>query len=288
MKAFALVALGSLCLQLGSASASFAFSGLGVSTVASLRWLVAASLMLVAVRPKVRGRSRFSWTIIVAFGICMATTNLLFYGAISRMPLGNAVTIQYLGPCVVALIGSRKITEAGWAVAALAGVALVARPVGYFDLWGLVLSLGAATTLGAYTVLAGKLGREHSTSSDVALAMGVAALATLPLGLPRVSVPTARDWGLIALAALLAGILTNLLDAMAAKRTTSRGMGLFLAMDPLMAIPVGMLLLSQVPSAVELVGMVLAISAGTAMVWTSGNSVSPSKTGTIRSESDSP
>ena len=98
-----------------------------------MRMLIAAIVMLVLIRPKLTGRSKGEWLGIVVYGLAMAAMNICLYSAIDRIPMGVAVTLEFLGPCVVALAGSRHWREGLCAVVALAGVGLISfTPGGYF------------------------------------------------------------------------------------------------------------------------------------------------------------
>ena len=131
------VLVGSLSIQLSAAVASDLFDSVGTLGVSGLRMAIAAVVLVALVRPSVRGRSRRAWTGIVLYGVAMAAMNVLFYNAVARLPLGIAVTLEFLGPLTLALIATRSRVGAGCAIVAAAGVVLLANPRPSADWFGI-------------------------------------------------------------------------------------------------------------------------------------------------------
>lgn len=102
----ALVVAGGLSVQFGSAVAALLMPRAGALGVVTLRLVVAAVVLLVVCRPKLRGHSRADWGTVVAFGVAMGAMNMLFYQALDRIPLGAAVTLEVLGPLALSVIAS--------------------------------------------------------------------------------------------------------------------------------------------------------------------------------------
>src|SRR4051794_26853676 len=118
--------LGScVSLQVGAAGAAQLFPTMGSAGVTLLRLLVAALVLLAATRPHVHRWTRRQWVAVVAFGLCLAGMNGSFYAAIARIPLGAAVTIEFLGPLALAAVLSRRVRDLGWVALAAAGVGLL-------------------------------------------------------------------------------------------------------------------------------------------------------------------
>lgn len=147
---------------------------------------VAATVLLVLVRPSLQGRPRRAWAGIALYGIAMATMNLLFYAAVHRVPLGIAVTLEFLGPFTVAVLGTRSRRGAALPVIALAGVVLISNPTGGMTVPGLLFGLGAAVAFGGYTLLAGRVGGASPGFSGLALSVTVAALALAPFSVAAI------------------------------------------------------------------------------------------------------
>jgi inner membrane transporter RhtA len=130
--ALALVATGAVSVQFGAALATRLFDRVGPAGAVTLRLVIAALLLSIPFllrgpRPALAGKRARDVQVAVLFGLALAGMNLSFYEAIERIPLGVAVTVEFSGPLALALIGSRRLTDAVWAIAAGAGVAFSRR-----------------------------------------------------------------------------------------------------------------------------------------------------------------
>ena len=144
-----------------------------------------ASIVLVAIwTPRVRGRPRRELVLAAVFGLVLAGMNLAFYESIDRIPLGTAVTIEFVGPLAVAVIGSRRPLDLVWVALALAGIlALTQGGTHSLDGLGVALALIAGGLWGAYIILNGRVGRAYERGTGVALSMCIASVALLPVGI---------------------------------------------------------------------------------------------------------
>ena len=104
-----LVLLSVSSTQIGAALAKGLFTALGSAGTVSLRVGFAALILFLIWRPRVRGHTRTSYMNCVLFGLALATMNLCFYSALARIPLGIAVTLEFVGPLSVAIMGSRRL-----------------------------------------------------------------------------------------------------------------------------------------------------------------------------------
>ncbi|MGW6420594.1 EamA family transporter, partial [Streptomyces sp. NPDC055055] len=111
----ALVVAGGLSVQFGSAVAVLLMPRAGALGVVTLRLVLAAAVLLIVCRPKVRGYGRADWGTVLAFGTAMAGMNILFYQAADRIPLGAAVTLEVLGPLILSVVASRRLVNLLWA-----------------------------------------------------------------------------------------------------------------------------------------------------------------------------
>jgi len=143
----ALVVMSCAAVQSAAAVSSSLFDQLGVTAVVGLRQLVAAVFLGVVVRPRLTGRSRRQWVIVLVFGAAIAAMNLTFYHAVAVLPLGVAATLLYLGPFSLAAASIRRRWEIVLPVMALIGVALVSRPTGDVSAAGIIIGLGSAVAL---------------------------------------------------------------------------------------------------------------------------------------------
>ena len=181
--AIGLVLAGALSVHSGSAVAASLFPRAGVWAVVALRLTIGAVVLLAVCRPAIRGRSRADWLLVATFGAALAGMNTVFYAAIGRIPLGIAVTLEVLGPLTLSVVAARRASAWVWAGLALAGVVLLGR--GGFDRLdrvGVLLALVAGALWAAYIVLSSRAGSRFPKADGLALAMGVAAVLTLPLG----------------------------------------------------------------------------------------------------------
>jgi inner membrane transporter RhtA len=174
-------------LQVGTALATSTFAAFGTSGTGGLRFLAGALVLIAFARPRLRGRAARSWMTIAAFGAAMAATNVLLYAAVARIPLGSAVTLEFLGPLGLALLAARHRLDAAWALAAAAGVALLTGgPTGASPA-GIAFALGAGVSVAGSILLARRVIEQTDGAEGLALSVAVATLLTLPASLPAYS-----------------------------------------------------------------------------------------------------
>ena len=170
----ALVLLGIVSVQVGSAVAKQLFPAVGSFGTVALRLFFAAAVLMLWWRPSLR-MDRRMWTVVLSYGVILGLMNLCFYLALARIPLGIAVTIEFLGPLGVALIGSRRWLDALWAVLAAGGVVLLMEGSVDLDLVGVLFALAAGAFWGLYILVSAALGRHTTEGNGLALGMAVAA-----------------------------------------------------------------------------------------------------------------
>ncbi|MFK0096757.1 EamA family transporter [Streptomyces sp. NPDC091040] len=260
----ALVVAGALSVQFGAAIAVLLMPRAGALGVVTLRLAAAALVLLVVCRPKLRGHSRADWGTVVAFGIAMGGMNTLFYQAADRIPLGAAVTLEVLGPLALSVIASRRLVNVVWAALALGGVVLLSG--GGFDRLdpvGAAYALGAGVMWAAYIVFSARTGRRFPQADGLALAMVVAALLSLPLGImdagSRLLVPTTL--GLGAAVALLSSVLPYTLELIALRRLPAPTFAILMSLEPAIAAMAGFLILHQALSVTDALAIALVIGA---------------------------
>ena len=128
-------------VQGGASIAKTLFAALGPAGVATLRTGLAGLLLTVIHRPQIRKFTREQWLCVLFYGFSTGAMNLIFYYGVQRIPLGLAVTVEYLGPLGLALIRSRKATDFLWAILAGLGVAAMLYSV-VFALGGTMNAVG--------------------------------------------------------------------------------------------------------------------------------------------------
>ena len=258
-----LVGIGSV--QFGSALAHTIFHRVGPGGAGFLRLLSAALVLLLIHRPRLRGRDpRGEWLPAVALGLTLAGMNVIFYHAIGRIPLGIAVTIEFIGPLGVAVAGSRRPRDLVWAGLAAAGILALAHGSTHgLDGLGVLFAALAGALWAAYILLQANLGRAFTDGSGLALAMIVATVAQVPDGVAEGGGAMFHPGTLaIGLAVgLLASVIPYSLELEALRRMRASLFGVLMSLEPAAAALAGLLVLSQSLSARELVGIVLVIAA---------------------------
>ncbi|MFN8546643.1 MAG: DMT family transporter [Candidatus Eisenbacteria bacterium] len=242
----ALVLLGIVSVQLGAAIAKHLFAKVGSFGTVSLRLFFAATVLMAMWRPSLRIPRR-AWIVVLAYGVTLGSMNLCFYLALARIPLGIAVTIEFLGPLAVALLGSRRWLDALWAVLAAGGVALLMEGRASRDLVGFLFALGAGACWGLYILLGAALGRHTTEGNGLALGMVVAALVAVPFGVASGGAALIEPRVLIAGlgVALLSSVIPYSLDLEALRRMPPRVFGILMSLEPAMAALIGLVVLHE-------------------------------------------
>jgi len=262
-----LVLGGIVSVQCGAAAATTLFDRLGPQGAVLLRTLFAALALVAIWRPSIRGHTRAEWQLVVLFALSLAAMNLSFYAALDRIPLGIAVTFEFVGPLVVAIAGSRRGRDLLWVALAAAGIALLSPGLGgSIDALGAAFALVAGSFWGAYILLAARLGRVFERGDGLALAMGLSTLVLLPSGLAAGG-GNLFDPGLAATGvavALLSSAIPYSLELEALRRLPARTFGILMSLEPAVAALVGLIFLGQGLAGREIlaIGLVIAASAG--------------------------
>ncbi|WP_330297082.1 EamA family transporter [Streptomyces sp. NBC_00503] len=263
----ALVVTAGVSVQFGAALAVMIMPRAGAAGVVTLRLAAAALVLLLVCRPKVRGYSRSDWTTVWWFGVTMAGMNGLFYQAIDRIPLGPAVTLEVLGPLVLSVVVSRRLMNLLWAGLALAGVVLLSTHggggFGGLDPLGAAYALGAGGMWAAYIVFSARTGRRFPQADGLALAMAVAAVLSLPLGVIEAGsallLPSTLALGLGV--AVLSSVLPYTLELLALRRLPAPTFAILMSLEPAIAATAGFLVLNQALSALDAAAIALVIAA---------------------------
>jgi inner membrane transporter RhtA len=262
-----LVLGGVVSVQVGAALATTLFDELGPAGTVLLRVALAALVLAAIWRPAVRGTPRAALRDVAMFGVTLAGMNLAFYAALDRIPLGIAVTLEFVGPLGVAILASRRRLDVAWAVLAGCGIVLLSpAPGGSIDALGAGLALLAGGFWGAYILLSARVGRVFPGGTGLAMAMVVAAALLVPVGVagggaellePRL---VAVGFGV----AMLSSAIPYSLELEALRRLAAGTFGVLMSLEPAVAALVGLIVLGQGLAAIELVaiGLVVVASAG--------------------------
>jgi inner membrane transporter RhtA len=241
------VLVGIMSTQIGGAIAKTLFDDLGPTGMVFLRTLFAAIALLLLWRPVVEGHDRGDLALAVAFGVTLAAMNLSFYEAIDRIPLGIAVTIEFVGPLAVAVGGSRRALDLVWVVLAAAGILLLARAGGHVNAGGIAFALLAGVFWATYILLSARIGRVFPGGSGLSLAMAVAAVLLVPVGVAGGGSALLRPELLAAAAgvAILSSAIPYSLELAALRTLPTRVLGILLSVEPAMAALAGFVILDQ-------------------------------------------
>jgi inner membrane transporter RhtA len=263
--AVGLVVVACVSPQIGAAFAVTLFDELGPAGAAFLRLTFAAIILLAIWRPRLAGDLRLP----AAFGLALGLMNWTFYEALDRIPLAIAVTIEFTGPLLVAVIGSRRPLDGAWIALAAAGILLLVNPGGgSLDPVGVGFALIAAVCWMSYIYLSKRTGAAFPGGSGLAIAMAVGALVVLPAGVIQADGALMQPHllGSALVVALLSSVLPYSLELEALRRLPEAVFGVLMSLDPAVAALVGFLALGQALDGREVLGiaMVVVASAGAA------------------------
>ena len=242
------VLLSIVSVQGGAAIAKGLFPVLGPAGTTSLRVGISALVLLVVVRPKLRKLSGAQWRAVVPYGLALGLMNLLFYYALARIPLGLAVTLEFVGPLGLALAGSRRWVDVVWALLAAAGIALIAPWQGQgVDLLGMAFALAAGGAWTVYIVLGQRTAAVLPGQQAVAVGMLFAALPVLPMGIASGSLLGLTPHLLLlgSLLALFSSVLPFSLEMQALRTLPTRTFSILMSLEPVAAALSGWLLLGE-------------------------------------------
>jgi len=234
-------------VQSGAAIATKLFADVGPGGAVFLRLVLSAILVTALVRPRVRATSGRDLVLVVGFGLVLAAMNALFYASLDRIPLGVAVTFEFLGPLSVAIGGSRRAMDVLWAALAAAGVVLLTSGGGSLDAAGVELSLAAGVCWAGYILLSQRVGRRFSGMSGLAVALMVGSIGTAPYGIVAGGTHLLRPSvvGKGAAIAVLSSAIPYSLELAALRRLRAATFGVLMSVEPAMAAVCGAVFLSQ-------------------------------------------
>ncbi|RKH37087.1 EamA family transporter [Corallococcus sicarius] len=256
-------------VQGGAALAKGLFPALGAMGATGLRLVLASVMLLAFFRPALTRYTRAQWAAVIPYGLALGVMNLTYYLALARIPLGLTVTLEFVGPFVLAVVGSRRALDFLWVLFAAAGIVLItpwtSRPGG-LDPLGVVLALTAGACWAIYILVGGRLSRLVPEGEGVAAGMVVATLTVLPFALVGGSLERLTP-GLFAAGvgvALLSSALPYSLEMLALGQLSSRAFGILMSLEPAVAALMGWVFLREhlTPLQWLAVGLVSLASAG--------------------------
>jgi inner membrane transporter RhtA len=252
-----LVLTGIVILQVGAALAGRLFGVVSPAAVTGLRlWWAALILgviggrgLVAAVRAVIADRAWRDGAVVVAFGITLGLMNYSIYQSFARIPLGVAVTIEFLGPLAVAVASSRRLVDGLWVLLAGAGVALLSDGLGggHRSMAGIAFALVAATSWAAYILLSRATGRRFTGSAGLTIAMVLAAVVVTPTAIAGASraMLTPSVLGISLAVGLLSSVIPYRLELEALRRIPARVFGIWMSLEPAVAALAGLAILGE-------------------------------------------
>ena len=263
---WALALTAMLSVQLGSALSVDVIHAVGAAGTAWLRLSMGAVVFLLLARPPLRQVRRHDIPALVGLGVTTGLVTIAFLAAIERIPLGAAVSIEFLGPLTVAAIRAHSRRALTWPALALLGVLLLTEPWhGHLNPAGVCFAAMAALGWATYIVLTQRIGDRFTGLGGLSITVPIAALTAATVGIPQ-AVGHMTPGILLAAAglAVLLPVLPFALEMLALRQMTSTAFGTLMALEPAIGVALGLVVLHQTPAAIHIVGITLVVCAGAA------------------------
>jgi inner membrane transporter RhtA len=240
-------------VQLGAAIAKTLFDDADPMTLVWLRLATSAVVLTVLVRPTLRGRTPADWRVAITFGVVLGTMNWAIYESFARIPLGIAVTIEFLGPLGLAVATSRRARDLVWVVLAAAGVALLGIERGDLNVTGVAAALLAAAMWAAYILLSTSTGRRWPGLDGLTVASVVATVLMAPFlaGFSGRGIGDPKVIALGALVGLLSSVIPYSFELIALRSIRPSVFGILMSLDPAAAALAGIVVVHEFLSALQ-------------------------------------
>ena len=258
------VLLAIISVQCGAAIAKTLFPAIGAAGTASLRIGISAIILLLAYRPNLKQITPSQWKIVVPYGLTLGAMNLIFYLAIERIPIGLAVTLEFIGPLLVAIIGSKRLIDYCWVLLAGLGIVLIAPwSNDRVDLLGVFFALLAGALWAAYIILGGKVSKIMHDGQAVATGMLFAAILILPFGFYENGLAnlTPKFLGMGAALALLSSAIPFTLEMKALGQLPPRTFSILMSLEPAAAAICAFIFLKESLNFYEILAVVCVVVA---------------------------
>ncbi len=259
-----LIVAGAVSIQWSAAIVEPAFRTFTPAAVSAWRFLFGALILLALTRPPLHRWRKELWCSAVALGLAVAFMNQCFFQSIARIPLGAAVTIEFLGPLTVAVVGQRSRRHLAFAGLAAVGVVFLGHPGGHLTNLGVLYGLGSGLGWAGYIFANKRVGVAAPGFGGLAVSMTVAALATTPFSMSSLAVMSSHPWlaGRLLLVAAMSIVFGFALELQALRRLTAASVAVLMAIDPAVAFVLGFLVLGQRAGGWDLIGLVCVVVAG--------------------------
>lgn len=228
-----LVLIGIASVQVGATFAKSLFDEVTPTAMVWLRLSLSALILLAITRPRVRGLSRHDWLVVLAFGASLGMMNWMIYLAFARLPIGIAVTIEFIGPLTIALVSSRRARDLVWVALAAVGVVLLGLEPGPISVPGVLFALAAGACWAAYILLSKATGARWEGIDGLALASTVAAVALTPVALTHADgLGAPHVWLVGLLVGLMSSVVPYSLDLVALRSIKPSLYAILMSLEP--------------------------------------------------------
>ncbi|WP_291287944.1 DMT family transporter [Flavobacterium sp.] len=258
------VLLAIISVQCGAAIAKTLFPTIGAAGTASLRIGISAILLLLAYRPNLKAITPKQWKIVLPYGLTLGAMNLVFYTAIERIPIGLAVTLEFIGPLLVAIIGSKRLLDYCWVLLAAIGIVLIAPwSNDSIDPIGVIFALLAGALWATYIILGGKVSKIMHDGQAVATGMLFGAILILPFGLYENGLAnlTPKFLGMGFALALLSSAIPFTLEMKALGQLPPRTFSILMSLEPAAAAVCAYIFLQEHLNFYEILAIVCVVIA---------------------------
>ncbi len=258
-----LVVVGILSVQFGAGIAKSLFDEVEPTTIVWLRLVTSAVVLTLFARPVLRGRSSRDWLFVIGLGASLGLMNWAIYQSFARIPLGIAVTIEFVGPLSLAVLGFRRGRDLVWVVLAALGVALLGFERGELTWPGVLFALLAGAAWASYILMSAGTGRRWPGLDGLAVASVVATLLLTPLVL-RPGGDDLLDGRLLALGAavgLLSSVIPYSCEMVALRSLRTSVFGILMSLEPAAAALAGIVVLGEFLTPVQWVAMACVVLA---------------------------
>lgn len=245
--AVGLVLVGIASVQLGAGFAKLLFDDLDPNGVVWLRLATSAVVLLLWARPRLSGRTRIDWLVAARYGVCLGTMNWAIYQSFSRIPIGVAVTIEFIGPLFLAAVGFRRPRDLAWVALAAVGVVLLGFERGHLDAAGVAYALLAGAAWAGYILSSAATGERWAGIDGLAVAALVAVLLLSPL-LLTVDGGDLVDGRILLIGAavgLLSSVVPYSAELVALRTLPAATFGVLMSLEPAAAALAGLVVVGE-------------------------------------------
>ena len=250
LQAIMLLLIAMVSVQSSGSLAKILFDQFPILTVSAMRLLIGSSILAIIFKIWQINFKQVKWSSLLAYGLALAGMNALFYLAIARLPLGIAVSFEFIGPLSVALYYARQKFDFVWVGLAILGLVLLFpfdQASQALDLVGIAFALAAGACWALY-IVAGQRPSGISGNHTVCLGMFIGMLFLMPialfLGMPAtVFEPSSLMYFI--LLAVLASALPFSLEMIALRNLSALSFGTLMSLEPAIAAFSGFIFLSE-------------------------------------------